>query len=729
MRKNDLLLLVMAFVLRFRLCSAACQALLTLLDIIIPGCVVTSTYFIDRVFGFDNRNVIVHYFCANSECMEYFGVTVPTSCQQCGAVYNQNAKLCEQSFMFTLSVGEQLKNILDKPVNWDYIFSTSRQQRGDTFSDVVDGVQYSKRRGQADVTLQFNCDGAPIFNSSKFSIWPLICAVNELPSAVRNCNMMLHSLWFGRVKPCVTTFLQPFVTEINDLYNNGFKFVHSLTGEEFLLHVNATLCICDAPARAMLQSLSQFNGHFGCGFCYHPGKRVEKGSGTVQVYPMTSLYARRTSKETLKHAEEAVISRNPVLGVKGPSILGLLPNFDVIRCVIPDYMHCVLLGVVRQFIGLWTDSCNHNKPFYIRNIKNVDEMLKSIKPPDEIHRLPRSISDRKFWKASEYKNFLLLYSPLILKSFLPKHYYKHWLLLCNGVRLLLEKAVTDVMISTSRNCLNKFVTLVPDLYGMAHVSYNVHVLCHLPDSVKDWGPLWSHSAFVYENALGFLKKMYHGTQLVPKQVFKYFTAWNKLQYYSCLLLDSESAVCDLFNNFLTSNTSFYTSFQISDFIGVRKSISRCVAESQRSLVQVFLGFNESVKFTVESFDRFLIKNKLFSTTSYSHRYRRNNSFILLSNGCFADIDCCVSVKTCTCTTCKCNCNRNVVLIVTCYSSLRAQREFDHYVGIDLMQFVRKVRQSDQQLLAISPSDVVDKCVTINISNNRYAMQLPKFEIM
>ena len=112
-----------------------------------------------------------------------------------------------------------------------------------------------------------------------------------------------------------------------------------------------------------------------------------------------------------------------------------------------------------------------------------------------------------------------------------------------------------------------------------------------------------------------------------------------------------------------------------------------------------------------------------------YSYRRNNSFILLSNGCFADIDCCVSVKTCTCTTCKCNCNRNVVLIVTCYSSLRAQREFDHYVGIDLMQFVRKVRQSDQQLLAISPSDVVDKCVTINISNNRYAMQLPKFEIM
>jgi len=47
---------------------------------------------------------------------------------------------------------------------------------------------------------------------------------------------------------------------------------------------------------------------------------------------------------------------------------------------------------------------------------------------------------------------------------------------------------------------------------------------HLPDAVQNWGPLWSHSAFVYEDAIGVLKRMYHGTQLIPKQVFKYFNA-------------------------------------------------------------------------------------------------------------------------------------------------------------------------------------------------------------
>jgi len=114
---------------------------------------------------------------------------------------------------------------------------------------------------------------------------------------------MLHTVWFGRVKLCISTFLQPFVSEIRHLYNNGFKFVKS--GQEHILYASATLCICDALARAMLQEFVQFNGHYGCGFCYHPGQRANKGSRTVQVYPLETLYANRTHNRTLEHAEQA----------------------------------------------------------------------------------------------------------------------------------------------------------------------------------------------------------------------------------------------------------------------------------------------------------------------------------------------------------------------------------------------------------------------------------------
>ena len=82
------------------------------------------------------------------------------------------------------------------------------------------------------------------------------------------------------------------------------------------------------------------------------------------------------------------------------------------------------------------------------------------------------------------------------------------------------------MVNTSRECLDKFVSLIPEMYGSEHGSYNVYIFTHLPDAVLNWGPLWSHSAFVFEDVTGVLNSMYHGTQLIPKQIFKYFSAWN-----------------------------------------------------------------------------------------------------------------------------------------------------------------------------------------------------------
>jgi len=73
---------------------------------------------------------------------------------------------------------------------------------------------YQELKQKSDITLQFNCDRAPVFNSSKFNI----CGINELPTGLLNCHMMLYTEWFGRVKPYTTTFLQRFLSEITNLH-------------------------------------------------------------------------------------------------------------------------------------------------------------------------------------------------------------------------------------------------------------------------------------------------------------------------------------------------------------------------------------------------------------------------------------------------------------------------------------------------------------------------------
>ena len=67
-------------------------------------------------------------------------------------------------------------------------------------------------------------------------------------------------------------------------------------------------------------------------------------------------------------------------------------------------MHSVCQGVMRQMVDLWFESKHHGKDFYIgQKVKLVDERLQMISPPSEIHRSPRSMSQRNYWKASEWR--------------------------------------------------------------------------------------------------------------------------------------------------------------------------------------------------------------------------------------------------------------------------------------------------------------------------------------
>ena len=101
--------------------------------------------------------------------------------------------------------------------------------------------------------------------------------------------------------------------------------------------------------------------------------------------------------------EEALILQKNVRGIKGPSPLINMPCFDIVWGFVPDYMHAVLLGVSRQHAALLLESAD--EPYYIGDpstLRVLNERLQNIKPPHLITRLPRAISDFKFWKASEW---------------------------------------------------------------------------------------------------------------------------------------------------------------------------------------------------------------------------------------------------------------------------------------------------------------------------------------
>lgn len=203
----------------------------------------------------------------------------------------------------------------------------------------------------------------------------------------------------------------------------------------------------------------QFNARCGCNWCLHEGEEIWHRRGTARKYTVTNeVRALRTQEQTLLHLQETLETGRPVFGVKKVSPLINLIGYDIIDSFVPDYMHNVNLGVVKQFAEYWFNT--PHMPYTITNehTDNINSQLKSFKVPTQLCRLSRSLNDRHYWKAKEWENWLLNYSlPLLAQVPGFQNYLKHWALLVEAMHLLLKERISMVELRRAHGVLKQFV--------------------------------------------------------------------------------------------------------------------------------------------------------------------------------------------------------------------------------------------------------------------------------
>ncbi|XP_028418505.1 uncharacterized protein LOC114543898 [Dendronephthya gigantea] len=586
----------MSFVLGNNLTSVAVGNLLKLLSMILPiGSRLPRTkYLFDKYFNGFREGLEHKFYCPN--CQTLFQTSEKLKCFICNVEFEQHRLLEQGSFFLYLPIEKQLRDFLQENSvsdNLDYRFN--RDSHNSVISDIYDGQMY-RSLGDGILTsdrnalsLSFGCDGVPVFRSSSFSIWPLQGMLNELPPKIRKQHIFLIGLWFGPSKPNILQFLEPFTSEMRRLGSVGMKWLRA--GVEVCSRVFACICSCDSVARCHIQNIHQFNGVNGCSWCYNPGIQIHKGQGHTRVYLQSPEgYNLRTQTELRHDATRAFKQQETVNGVKGLSKLMKLPYFDIVRGFPVDNLHCVDLGVSRQLGHLWFDSCNHQEPWYLgRHIAEIDAKLRQIIPPHEVTRIPRSVTQRAYWKGSEWHWWILLYCPIVLYGLLPSRYYHHMLLLCHGVYLLTKASITHSDLNHASASLTKFVNEFQQLYGEIHMTYNIHQLNHLTQTVIDWGPLSIYSTYVFEGFNLVLMRLFHGTQAVPMQIANSFLLYRALDALSDVSLenDGESAL------------SFFMEAQLKGTVLLKK------AKRLRNGV-VALGASYCRPFTIE--ERFLVEN-------------------------------------------------------------------------------------------------------------------------
>ncbi|XP_046406989.1 uncharacterized protein LOC124171751 isoform X1 [Ischnura elegans] len=357
------------------------------------------------------------------------------------------------------------------------------------------------------LNLLFNVDGLSLYRSSASEVYPILFSLPTLKEFKGKVYPV--GLYYGASKPCnLSSFLDLFIVELNDVLRNGFY------GNNKKVNVTLLGFCCDAVAKSYIMGVTSHNGYRSCTRCNVHGKRVEKR----QVFPETDCSA-RTHDEFLNRVDPIFRSRDtPLVNVHG---------INFVNSFVIDYMHLVCLGVMRTLLFAW---CGGPLSMKIsqRQKATVSESILSLRGcfPKEFARRPRDLAMLKYWKATEYRNFLLYLGPLVLKDVLTTEKYNHFLQLHIAISTLMsrQKCTDGKQLERVKDLLKYFVTNVISLYGECFVTYNFHGLIHLVDDIHYFSDVFPGitlhdlSAFPFENYLQRVKRMVRGRAKPLQQI-------------------------------------------------------------------------------------------------------------------------------------------------------------------------------------------------------------------
>jgi hypothetical protein len=595
-----------------------------------------SLYMFKNFFSKMKSSYVKHWFCKNclSPCKEHDVICNNSLCMK--DLSKTNAK----EYFMELNLETQLKTLFSRT---EFVKLIKRQKKRVKrnpchYEDITDGVLYKELIANGkignntyDLTFTLNTDGIPIFKSSRVSAWPVFLMINELPYSYRRKTdyMILCGLWFGDQKPCMNMLLKPLHRSLCVL-KEGIK-VHVNQKEEYC-HGYLICLSADLPAKSLALNMVQFNGQSSCIKCLQPGcnfRTVTKGN--VHIFPYQDENPDgppRTSDSVKVDAHKATTTKTNTHGIKGPSFLMMTESFDYVRSTAVDYMHCALLGIERLLTNLWFLPKHAKELFSLYSYLDlVDSRLSQIKPPGTISRLPRSISEHfKFWKASELRSWMLYYSLPVLHDIMHYDYFYHYAAFVCAIHTLCQDSISENEIILSEKLLNYFVLMTGSLYGDRYLTLNIHSLLHLPQCVRELGPLWGHSCFPFENANGDLQKFFHGTQFIDMQIVN---AVNIVQQLPLLTqhVKPQSIAYNFVNHLLTKGNKHHL-LESSSHSVLGRSYAKNVPDEIYMKLALLLGFPPQ---KIQFFSRAIIDCQIYHSKDYSRVQVRNSTTVCYLN--------------------------------------------------------------------------------------------------
>ena len=353
--------------------------------------------------------------------------------------------------------------------------------------------------------MQLSIDGLPVTMSTRASVHPILgrLTYNNFESAV-----FCIGVYYGKFEKPENSHM--LLTPFKDEYLAHREVGYVVHGKR--VFVNVTAVICDKVERDLVR---QTIGHTGFGTCDRC--EVHGISGKSVSFPDLNAPLRTDESFTARrheiHHKKLTPSAFELCG------FGMVTKFPL------DVMHMVFLGVMKRLISQWHECKRYKWRIDRHNKKWVSDCMSTNcarSCPSNFQRKPRGLDQYKQFKATEFRSFLLYVGPVVMQSKLDERgkQYKHFMLLCVAMRILLCNRLREQYIDTAEDMLKLFVERFKEIYGPSQITYNVHSMIHLAQDARWHGDLNTVNAFPFESHLGRMRKTLRRHGRVLQQLVK-----------------------------------------------------------------------------------------------------------------------------------------------------------------------------------------------------------------
>ena len=397
-----------------------------------------------------------------------------------------------------------------------------------------------------------------------------------------------------------------------------------------------------------------------------------------------------------------IASKTATIGVTGISPLASLPHFDVINGFAIDSMHAVFHGVFKDLLHRTIRILPATK------VNELNSRIASIKVPQEVSRTVRPLNEftRGNWRASELRTVAYL-APLLLRGLIPSLQYDSMVLFVTAMYFLHSAVVSADDLPKCQRQIQRFCRHLSTVYNDKSVyTYNLHLLLHLTDKVKQAGPLHTHSCDEFEMLFAKMLSVQHGSRGAPDQIMRYFSVRSALDKTSLQHSVSNNQLSELCGRI---TLKYYTKH--IKFLDTNTSLlGQCFTKNLHRLSADCNSNANDSSYIAECYKKCVYFGNIYKVHSLCTNTVRVDCYLYLKRKFYLLLDIALYKKQV-----YFICNR---ISVNQVCSIHSNSQ------LELRYPLCKVHSVKPTLLSVKLTQRVAKCCTVKLDNELYLLPLP-----